>query len=497
MFSRLTSSLKRIAFSSSDNSNHKGNEKQRHTDSEDDSSPSRRKHNTNPQRHAYSRPQFLRLSTEEEMLSRDFRERPVVTSNKPNLIPLGAGYAECINGGKSEMNEDEAAVGTFHLPPHPNGLLDVSRNLDMIDVQYFGIFDGHAGPGAALMAADQLINHLQEKLVGIQDDLFIRLPRESTATKVQALNSKMITINIDTLVTGALESAFCDFDEHIAREKNMFNISGGCAAVVVLVMMDRIYVAHAGDCRAVAYIGNEEILMAREFTPMTDSERIQAVANLKPDLTYSFFSDNYFLKPLSKKDLGTQVYCRQPHRHGWYYKEVTEEDLSKPSLVAGQGKFARLMGTIGVTRGFGDHNLMMPGTSLLVKPFLTPIPEVRVLHLLEKTIQENDVLVVGCDGLWDLLTNEDIGATVTASLEQSTREKLPSQYRFNKVAEDLVYLARGENAGRGWKMADGREASFDDISVFVIPLHQCLSANRKKPPKFSAVTATVSAAAAP
>ncbi|GFS10675.1 protein phosphatase 1H [Elysia marginata] len=359
----------------------------------------------------------------------------------------------------------------------------------MIDVQYFGIFDGHAGTGAALMAADQLVNHLQEKLVAIQDDLFLRLPRESTSSNTVDPNCKTITINIDMLVTGALESAFCDFDEHIAREKNMFSISGGCAAIVVLVMMDRVYVAHAGDCRAVAYIGNEEITMAREFTPMTDSERIQTVASLKPDLTYSFFSENYFLKPLTKKDLGTQVYCRQPHRRGWYYKEITEEDLAKPSLVAGQGKFARLMGTIGVTRGFGDHNLVMPGTSLEVKPFLTPIPEVRVLHLSEKPIQENDVLVVGCDGLWDLLTNEEIGASVKSSLEPAAREKLSGRDRFHKVAEDLVYLARGENSGRGWKMVDGREASFDDISVFVIPLHQCLSANRKKQPKSSTVAA--------
>ena len=36
----------------------------------------------------------------------------------------------------------------------------------MIDVQYFGIFDGHAGAGAALMAADQLINHLQACIRG-------------------------------------------------------------------------------------------------------------------------------------------------------------------------------------------------------------------------------------------------------------------------------------------------------------------------------------------
>ncbi|KAK3797976.1 hypothetical protein RRG08_008448 [Elysia crispata] len=433
MFSRITGSLKRIGFNNSEQSHNKTSEKQRHVESDEESSPSCKKSNCRPERHAYSRPYFLRLSSEEEMLSRDFRERPVIVSNEPSLIPLGAGYAECINGGKSEMNEDEAAVGAFHLPTHPNGLVDAVRNIDMIDVQYFGIFDGHAGAGAALMAADQLINHLQEKLVAIQDDLFLRLPRESTASCFDDSKSKYININIDILVTGALESAFCDFDEHIAREKNMFNITGGCAAIVVLVMMDRVYVAHAGDCRAVAYIGNDNVIMAREFTPMTDSERIQAVANLKPDLTYSFFSDNYFLKPLSKKDLGTQVYCRLPHRRGWYYKEVTEEDLSKPSLVAGQGKFARLMGTIGVTRGFGDHNLVMPGTSLQVKPFLTPVPEVRVLPLSDRQVQENDILVVGCDGLWDLLTNEEIGASVKASLEQTSREKLLGQDRFNTM----------------------------------------------------------------
>ena len=27
------------------------------------------------------------------------------------------------------MNEDEAAVGAFHLPTHPNGLVDAVRNV--------------------------------------------------------------------------------------------------------------------------------------------------------------------------------------------------------------------------------------------------------------------------------------------------------------------------------------------------------------------------------
>ncbi|GFS10678.1 protein phosphatase 1H [Elysia marginata] len=93
MFSRITGSLKRIGFSSSEQTN-KGNEKQRQADPEEDSSPSHRKCNAHPERHAYSRPHFLRLTNEEEMLSRDFRERPVIVSNEPSLVPLWAGYAE-------------------------------------------------------------------------------------------------------------------------------------------------------------------------------------------------------------------------------------------------------------------------------------------------------------------------------------------------------------------------------------------------------------------
>ena len=43
---------------------------------------------------------------------------------------------------------------------------------------------------------------------------------------------------------------------------------------------------------------------------------------------------------------------------------------------------ARLLDTIGTTRGFGDHDLRVAFCSLPIKPFLTPQPEVSVLRLL-------------------------------------------------------------------------------------------------------------------
>lgn len=36
------------------------------------------------------------------------------------------------------------------------------------------------------------------------------------------------------------------------------------------------------------------------------------------------------------------------------------------------------MGVIGVTRGFGDHGLVVPNTDIHVKPFLTAVPEVSI-----------------------------------------------------------------------------------------------------------------------
>lgn len=36
---------------------------------------------------------------------------------------------------------------------------------------------------------------------------------------------------------------------------------------------------------------------------------------------------------------------------------------------------SRVLATIGVTRGFGDHNLKAQSSSVDIKPFLTPEPE--------------------------------------------------------------------------------------------------------------------------
>lgn len=63
-----------------------------------------------PDKFAYARPPFLQLLTPDELkASADHNVRPIIVPRDINLLPWGTGYAECVNSGKSEWNEDQAA----------------------------------------------------------------------------------------------------------------------------------------------------------------------------------------------------------------------------------------------------------------------------------------------------------------------------------------------------------------------------------------------------
>lgn len=75
-------------------------------------------------------------------MSADHKVRPIIVPRDLSRLPWCAGYAECINAGKSTWNEDQAAAtrGDLEIP-------DSDMTLPYI---MFSIFDGHAGYQVAL-----------------------------------------------------------------------------------------------------------------------------------------------------------------------------------------------------------------------------------------------------------------------------------------------------------------------------------------------------------
>lgn len=116
--------------------------------------------------------------------------------------------------------------------------------------------------------------------------------------------------------------------------------------------------------------------------------------------------------------------------------------------------------------------------------------QVKVYHLTHYEHGADDVLVMGTDGLWDVLSNQEVAEVVTTFLSNCDPDDpyrcvvccpppqagdaaaltFPVLRRYTMAAQDLVMRARGMLRDRGWRITNERLGSGDDISVFIIPL---------------------------
>uniref|UniRef100_A0A9J7XGV7 Protein phosphatase, Mg2+/Mn2+ dependent, 1H n=2 Tax=Cyprinus carpio TaxID=7962 RepID=A0A9J7XGV7_CYPCA len=436
-----------------------------------------------PPRFPYSRPDFLALSPDEVECSADHISRPILILKEMKL-PWATGYAEVINAGKSALNEDQACCETVSVR------VDVSMNLCVQEVKeqnfhYWALFDGHGGSGAAVFAAKFLHLHIEEQLQEVLEILqnpSLQPPTCLGAAGAPGSPNTMAPrffmekkIKQESLVVGAIENAFKEMDAHIARERMVYCISGGCTALAVVYLLGKLYVANAGDSRALIIRGGEVIPVSSSFTPESERQRLQFLAHLQPSLLGNEFTHLEFPRRVTKKELGKRMLYRDFTMNGWAYKTVQEEDLKFP-LVYGEGKKARVLATIGITRGLGDHDLKVHDSDIAIKPFLSCSPEVKIYNLSQYEHGADDVMILATDGLWDVLSNQEVAEAVSGFLGNCDPD---DQHRYTMAAQDLVMKARGVLRDRGWRIAGDRLGSGDDISVFIIPL---MHGDKQPPP---------------
>lgn len=362
---------------------------------------------------------------------------------------------------------------------------------------------GHAGYGAALAASHQFHHILHEKLVDVIDLLMDPIrPAALNRGKASSLDNIPHPISFhrnvskDELIIGAMEAAFLEMDALLAGDRSKYRNAGGCTALAVLFINGKMFVSNAGDSRAIlcqrlpkeasidtATNGDETemhvfpVPLSFDHTPETERLRLMNVAQLNPQLMAGDYVAIEYAKRPMQRDLGKRVLYRQGTMKGWAYKTLTIDDLKMP-IVTGEGKRSRLLGTIGVTRGFGDHDLRALCTGLLIKPFLSPHPEVNCRDLSKVETNSEDknedgeygMLVMATDGLWDVLDPDTVSKIVFSTLNKYPVEK----HRYTMVAQELVAKSRGRvNEAGHWRLADSKAAAtVDDVSVIVVPVHQ-------------------------
>lgn len=131
------------------------------------------------------------------------------------------------------------------------------------------------------------------------------------------------------------------------------------------------------------------------------------------------------------------------------------------------------MGVLGVARGFGDYDLT-GHYRLPIKPFVTCTPEV-ISYDLHK-MARGSFVIMATDGLWDVLGSKQ---AVSAVIDMG--DTFEENRKYLCAATCLVAAARGSNNGRNyWYTKNGKHASMDDISLFVVPLYPLKEALMKK-----------------
>lgn len=168
----------------------------------------------------------------------------------------------------------------------------------------------------------------------------------------------------------ALEQAFLTFDHEVNESYNAQ--LAGTTAVCLLIVEDKIYCANIGDSRAVACINCECV-------------------------------------PLS-----------------YDHKPENPQELKRILAAGGYVLGNRVNGNLALSRAFGDFhykgNDSLPADQQIVSPF----PDVKTIDLTDDV----DFIVLACDGIWDVLSSEEVVEFIINRLE--------SDMELGKICEQLT-----------------------------------------------------------
>ncbi|PSR92473.1 Protein like [Actinidia chinensis var. chinensis] len=158
------------------------------------------------------------------------------------------------------------------------------------------------------------------------------------------------------MLEGSHRKAFLLADQALAEECSV-PVSCGTTALTALILGRHLIVANAGDCRAV----------------------------------------------LCRK--GVAVQMSQDHRPSY------SQERERVEMLGGYIEYGYLNGDLAVTRALGDWYMKFPLGS--ASP-LTAEPEVQQIMLTE----DDEFLIVACDGIWDVMSNEDAVSLVRRGLRR-------------------------------------------------------------------------------
>lgn len=325
-------------------------------------------------------------------------------TNHRSPLTVDSGHSS-LQGVRPSMEDEVLIKENFRLSnsSHLPGLLS-----------FYGVFDGHGGRQAAIYTRDHLFNFLVQELEGGKgpeeslraaflqtDNTFIAAARgeekeEGGEKEEEHMMDKEKPSTSPTSSSPSLPPPILTSPPH---SSSLDKDTSGTTAVAILVdhTHHTLYIAHVGDSRAI---------LLSTSSPTVHSLTLDHKAD-RPD------------------------------------------EVERIRAAGGFVVHKRVMGELAISRAIGDMDFKEKGFL-----FVLADPEVAKRELKE----EEDVLVLACDGLYDVMTNDKVGEWVRDGLKEGkgvqeladgiTKHAIEKLFTRDNVTVIIVHMKRGGGEGK-------------------------------------------------
>ena len=313
--------------------------------------------------------------------SKDYPKFPeCIISQKPIGIVKSFAY-NTYKGLNKEKNEDRVIASSPIQKPHK------AIHRTWPKMSYFGVFDGHGGENCSEYLKNNFLDILIENKNFPYD---IKLSLKETFEKIE-------------------EEIY---NKNKGKALNEIDTSGSCA-LVSIITENKIYIANIGDSRAIMSINNGT--KVRQLTVDHKPNNVKEYERITKNGGKVYIDDDY-----------------QEDEHGKYNEKDLKYILNKSDFEKYKDQkdiiFRHFPSDLAVMRSIGDLKAKkkeyggLPGN-------IIGIPEIFVYDY--STM--NDFMIMGCDGIYDDLSNEEIVRAAWHIFKIKGKEK---NYDINALSKD-------------------------------------------------------------
>uniref|UniRef100_A0A8D3B2R3 Protein phosphatase 1B n=1 Tax=Scophthalmus maximus TaxID=52904 RepID=A0A8D3B2R3_SCOMX len=229
----------------------------------------------------------------------------------------------------------------------------------MTDWSFFAVYDGHAGSRVANYCSKHLLEHI------IGASLVAKATQGSQAGSDSSTSdpSAPVPHTVEAVKAG-IRTGFLRIDEHMRSFSDLRNgmDRSGSTAVGILLSPEHFFFINCGDSRAVLYRNSKVCFSTLDHKPCNPRER-ERIQN-----------------------------------------------------AGGSVMIQRVNGSLAVSRALGDYDYKCVDGKGPTEQLVSPEPEVFEVI---RAPEQDQFVILACDGIWDVMSNEELCDYVKSRLEVS------------------------------------------------------------------------------